>query len=617
MNVRYILPAALLAWGTSAGQWAAPGPMLTIGPDTSHPAEAPAPMDDARDGGDVVYHEDFTNGLQGNTPQGGWSTSGPDGALWLFDLDGPNGDYSSTTQKIAGGTTATGFMIFDSNLSNDGCVPLGTCVDREGALISPVMDLSATPYVELEWRQRLRFCCGGSSPHWVDVSTDGGNTWPTRFAAAPGRAGNADPGTEVRKVNITAAITGNPANVRVRFIHEAGASHYHWQIDDVKLVELYEHDLRIEDAALTSWDPDVAMTYDSIPYTIFPYTQLRPMGLHMDMLNNGSMPQDVVASFLVERDGEVVMEQAHDYPAFPAGASLRVHPSPDFTPPAIAGDHEVTFTVSSEADDQTPTDNVRTLSFQVSEHIYARDNGALTGFFEAGEDGNLIVCNGFYVAETTELHGLQVAIRTGSEVGSVVGGDLRGNGFEDILHYTQEVELEAGMLSGPNQGNFIDLPFLTPVTVNGGQDYIACITGVGTVRIGQSGVSPAQTAFIWYLGSAGLDWYYTTTTPMIRMNFGEITTGIEEAASAANLGQNQPNPADRSTFIDYEVMHAGAVSMVVRDISGKLVMEQAMGVQAPGTYRVELNTAHLPAGVYTYALTTGDVRTTKRMVVMH
>jgi hypothetical protein len=45
----------------------------------------------------AFFYEDFANGLNGNNGVGAWTTTGVDSALWLYDLDGPNGNFSDTS----------------------------------------------------------------------------------------------------------------------------------------------------------------------------------------------------------------------------------------------------------------------------------------------------------------------------------------------------------------------------------------------------------------------------------------------------------------------------------------------------------------------------------------
>jgi hypothetical protein len=536
------------------------------------------------------------------------------------------GAYTPVTERIQSTTVANGYMLFNADSANSSWVgntptalPVAEFTSWEGSLESPVLDLSATPYVEISFQQRLRFCCR-TSPHFLEVSNDGGATWPFSFSTANGAVTNTLTATQTIKINIVAAIAADPTNVRFRFRHnaDAGTSHYQWQIDDVKIVELFPFDLRLTGSATTRWDITTATSYDSLRYSVFPYSQLRPLGLNMTALNNGSVVrEDAVANFKVERQGgAVILDQDQAQPTWTPGEVRTIFVDPSFTPPAETGLYNVSFSVDSDETDETPADNTGTASFRVSEYSYGRDNGSVTSTQAAGT-GPLIMANAFYVANAVELHSISVVLGTGSEIGSLVVGELRADNLDDVLFSTEEKIVTAAMLSPNGGGNFVNLIFDPPVALDPGVDYMAAVQVFGDVRIGESGSSEEQTSFLYFEGQDGLDWYFTTTTPMVRMNF-DPTVGIDEydATNTLGLGQNVPNPSNGTTFIPFEVKEAGAVSFQLRDVTGKLVMEQFLGNRAPGVYRHDVSTEVLPEGVYFYTLSVGTARATKRMTVV-
>lgn len=615
-------------------QWATPRQaMINLEPASEQGLKQPAVLaananGGDRDGGDIVFSEDWANGLAGNNGGvGAWTTSGANGNLWYRKTTGPVGAYTNANEIIASTSVANGFMCFaaDSANTNWATTPpeiVESPIDWEGSLVSPLMDLSATPYVELEWQQRLRFCCN-DAPNYVEVSTDGGTTWPTSIPVSFGLAVNQNSGTMTRKVNLTAAIAADPSNVKIRFRHngDMGSSHYHWQVDDIKIVELYEYDLRLTSSGNTNWDSNTALTYDSIRYSVFPYNQLRPLGLNMTVLNNGSLDQDdVVANFTVTRGGTTVLDQDQAVPNFVAGETRTVYVDPGFTPPAEAGTYMVSSEISSGAVDQVPGDNTGSSSFGVSQYIYGRDGGTYTGFEDGNGDGGvLILGNAFYIANAADLYSVAVAFGSQSEVGSIVVGEVRNADADFSLVATSaEVIITSAMLNGTNGSNFTQLIFDTPVALDANADYLITVQVYGTVRIGTNGTSEEQTSFIYYISpTQGEDWFYTTTTPMVRMNF-DATVGIadEDRNNGVGLGQNFPNPANGTTFIPYELENAANVSFQVHDSNGKLVMDQYVGTRAAGNHRFEMNTDALPVGVYSYTMTADEVRSTKRMTVI-
>ncbi|MCB0764567.1 MAG: T9SS type A sorting domain-containing protein, partial [Flavobacteriales bacterium] len=492
----------------------------------------------------------------------------------------------------------------------------------EGSLVSPLLDLSSTPYVEIEFQQRLRYCCQ-DAPNFLEVSTDGGVTWPTSFSTATGIDGNADPGTQVRKINLTAAIAADPTMVKVRFRHnaEAGTSHYHWQLDDIKIQELAPFDLRMTGSGNTAWDFNTALTYDSIRYSVFPYNQLRPLGLNMTVLNNGSETQDdVVANFTVMEGSNEILNQDQPVASFPPGETRTIFVDPGFTPPAVEGTYNVSYSITSGAVDPT-ADNTGSSSFQVSEFLYGRDGGTYAGFEDGnGDGGTLILGNAMYIANDAQLYSVAVALGNSSEIGALVVGELRNVDADfSVIATSQEVVVEQSMLNGTGGNKFTQLIFDNPQALSAGSDYLVTVQVFGNVRIGTNGTSEAQTSYIYYISpTQGENWFFTTTTPMVRMNFNP-TVGIEDEDrnNGIGLGQNFPNPSTGTTTIPYELENAAKVSFQVRDLSGKLVMEQYEGSRAAGNYRVVLDTNTLPEGLYSYTIIADDVRMTKRMTVIH
>ena len=254
-----------------------------------HPGSHPLDLQSGQR--EIIFSEDFANGFAGdNGGAGAWTTSGTNGNVWRYTHTGPVGAYSNpVTQIIASPSVANGFMIFNSDSANSifgtDTTIVATPVELVGSLVSPVIDLSATPFVQLKFSERFRFCCSDGTPgHFVDVSTDGGTTWPTRVNVENGVLDNADSGTLLYAVNLTGAIAANPANVRIRFTQDGssnGITHYHWQIDDINIETLPPNDLKVLSAATTTWDFNTAYSFDSVYYTMFPVSELRPLALNM------------------------------------------------------------------------------------------------------------------------------------------------------------------------------------------------------------------------------------------------------------------------------------------------------------------------------------------------
>ncbi|MBL7964475.1 MAG: T9SS type A sorting domain-containing protein [Flavobacteriales bacterium] len=621
MNRVYSLACLLLITGSALAQRTSLAPRKhSMGIAPKPLAMDKEPAGQAKDGA-TVFSEDFANGLAGNNGVGAWSTAGPDGALWLLDLDGPNGDFSNpATEKIQSTTVSNGFMIFDSNLSNDGCVATSSCAIRDGWLISPVLDLSATPYVHLIFEQRLRWCCSANPGHFVDVSTDGGATWPTRVIVDDGISVNQISPTQTRRVNLGAAIQANPANVRFRFAHDGTASgnmtHYFWQVDDVRLVESPDYDMVIQNAFYDEWFFATSVDYSTIEYGMYPYSQLRPLTLKANVINDGRLDQtNVELAFDVTNTGGTSVFSATDTRAL-ISAAAKDSLYATFTPPAVSSTYTVNYVLSSDDADENPADNTASRSFMVDQYQYALDNNSTSGF-DDNAGAAYRIGNHFHIVTSTELTAIRVAVANGSVAGTVISAELLDVNL-DLIEETQEKTIVAADLNATGQNKFITLPFSTPQFLNGGEDYFVCLKhfgGADNVRVAVSGTSERTASLIYDTPTD--TWFFLTATPMVRMTF-DPTVGIEErdVVNGVGLGQNFPNPSNGSTVVPYSLESAAQVTFRLFDVSGKLIMERNEGSKPAGQFRIQLDTQHLNEGMYFYTLTAGDVQLTKRMTVV-
>ena len=212
-----------------------------------------AQMDGQRD---VLFNEDFANGLVGNNGIGAWTVSGINGDVWKHTTTKPVGAYNANATALASPTASNGFMLFDldsvnSNFSVDPPVANNPRVDLTGSLVSPIMDLSGPVAVEIRFTEQFRFCCGSSPSKSLDVSTDGGTTWPTSIDIGQGTNANTTFNSAEVAFNLTSAISADPSNVRIRFTETGANSAYYWEIDDININALPVNEL-IMDYGYTS-----------------------------------------------------------------------------------------------------------------------------------------------------------------------------------------------------------------------------------------------------------------------------------------------------------------------------------------------------------------------------
>jgi hypothetical protein len=83
------------------------------------------------------------------------------------------------------------------------------------------------------------------------------------------------------------------------------------------------------------------------------------------------------------------------------------------------------------------------------------------------------------------------------------------------------------------------------------------------------------------------------------------------------MNQNYPNPCIVSTTIDYGINEGGNVSLVVYDLSGRIVRTLVSEFQHPDSYKVTFNMDDLQSGTYFYSLKVGNLLVkTRKMIVL-
>lgn len=432
MNQRYLLLTSLLVAGSSFAQ---SGRVLrdAFQHDDGTTQAAPPRPGTLRDGGDVIFSEDFANGFAGNNGFGAWTTSGPNGNIWKRSLTGPVGAYSVPTQIIASTSVANGFAAFYSDSANCNCTSgaanwPATPTEWDGALESPVLDLTLTPSVMLQWEQRLRWCCQAASPHAIEISTDGGLSWPTTLEAASGIATNNDPLTQTRQVMLTSAIAGNQSQVKFRFKHNPTAAAYHWQVDDVQLIELYSNDMKIEDGYLSS-------TGAGDEYGRMPADQFEPtMLIGSNVTNNGAATQTNV-NVVTDVIGPVPFNLTSAVGSVDPGVT--VPGESNYTLPALTdGLYEATFSVTADATDEVTTNNEFLRNFEVTPYRYSVDGiGNHPAGYEAlatlgsssftGALDGLVLLNYYEVNSPLMVYGIEIELGSTTVAGGYVIASLR------------------------------------------------------------------------------------------------------------------------------------------------------------------------------------------------
>jgi hypothetical protein len=98
-----------------------------------------------------------------------------------------------------------------------------------------------------------------------------------------------------------------------------------------------------------------------------------------------------------------------------------------------------------------------------------------------------------------------------------------------------------------------------------------------------------------------------------------LTVGVTELSGRPDkftLSQNYPNPFNPTTQIEYSIPQKGFVTLKVYNLLGQEVATLFNGLQNAGNYVLSFNGEGLASGVYFYRLQSGNISTTKKLILM-
>lgn len=121
-----------------------------------------------------------------------------------------------------------------------------------------------------------------------------------------------------------------------------------------------------------------------------------------------------------------------------------------------------------------------------------------------------------------------------------------------------------------------------------------------------------QTTSAAYTGS-------TSGRPVGDINwFPEFTNvnPMENVPTSFVLDQNYPNPFNPTTNISFQIEKAGYTTLTIYNVLGQKISTLLSKELSPGKHSVDFNAAGIPSGVYLYKLDSGELTSTKKMVLM-
>ncbi|WP_430405389.1 T9SS type A sorting domain-containing protein [Fluviicola sp.] len=560
--------------------------------------------------GTVLWSSDFSNLADWNINNDG-QTGGNFG--WNINAT-KEGWANNTTQGIINSTSDGNFAELGNGNPTLATPTQALGVDYYLTSATPV-NITSQPNLVLSFMQNGALF---NDLQEFQISVDGGTSWITvgdntnkgTFSVAGGDP-YANPTQET--INISSFIPGGSTSLLVRFHwttrFPAQATNanvwvtYGWNIDDV--------------AISTPADYDLAITSDNwgsagLAYFKIPTTQIAPIDYSLNVKNNGVASMTNVV-YGVGITGAGTFNGISAAATIAAGANDSLALTTQFTP-ATVGTYNLTRTLTAANADDVPTNNVLSnFSFDVTNYIYARDNGVANGYTDNGVD--LFQAGNFYdIWANQDVKGVDVRFATGTPVGSDVYARIHKIDpvTGDIVYVGESpvITLTAAQINT----NFT-IYLGAPVALEAGTTYFVMVGAYSSdVKISNAGTSVPQTSFFVDGDDITVqaNRFYTTETPWVRLNF-DPTLGLEELTSATDVTV-YPNPFVGTTEIKFNLKADAQVAVVITDVAGRTVATVPATNMSAGEQSVSIDGTNFVAGIYNYTLTVGNETITKRIV---
>ncbi len=450
----------------------------------------------------------------------------------------------------------------------------------------------------------------------IQISTDGvtfvtvGDNLDKPVLSSAGGSAYANPDTKI--INLATFLTAIPSPIWVRFSwttnYPGSATNpnvwvtYGWYIDDVKIVTNPTNDLSVTS---TYWGSI------GLPYYQIPDEQVTEIGFSADVFNGGVNTQSNVKLNINANSGAWTGSSAPI--SINSLDTTTIELTTFYTPPATPGNISISRSITADSTDDIPTNNAMTnIDFAVTDFIYARDNGTASGSTSNGTDG-FESGNLFDIFQDATLKAINVRLPGGAS-GATVGTEIFVKLYSvdaTTGDFVFESESAPFVLASNNLNVNLVLELEPYVDVFAGTTYLAVVGSYSSgLKVSNAGKSEPQTTF--FLDMADNTWYYSTNTPMVRMNFDPILNVAEqtEISQAVVL----PNPTTANASLRFDLQNTADVTVVVTDVAGKIMQSNAMNQLSAGAQEITLSAEQWAAGIYTVRITSNGNALTKKFV---
>lgn len=462
----------------------------------------------------------------------------------------------------------------------------------------------------------------------VYISTDG-NSWTLAGSNADiepltASGGSAYTNPTLKTINLSGILPGGTNSLWIRFSWTSAFPSstnpnawiaYGWMIDDVairvaepdefKLHAVYTHDI------FNAWDYYQTPELQTLPSTI---------GLYVS--NEGGAVQTKTIDVNFDLGGSSVYTGTTPDITLQPGESDTVWFNTAYTASTI-GTYTISASLPADADD---TNNDATENFEVTDFIYGHNHALGTSNLRFTDEAEIGIGNIYEIHQNQLLKGIDVAFAGGSGgttagsfidvfVYEIVNGSIQDPDNIDVVNFAYQIPTPA-----PTSGiTTIQLP--TAVILEADKIYFAILKMSQTaddklaIKTSAKGDQDFSTVCYGPFGEGDAVNYYVGwgTAPAVKLNFNPVV-GINETSGNVAISEVYPNPTSGETTINYSIVNAENVKVMVVDVTGKVVKTVENGLQLAGDHSVSFDAADLANGAYYVNIVTEASTVTQKFI---
>lgn len=475
--------------------------------------------------------------------------------------------------------------------------------------------------------------------HIAQVSSDSINWVEVYNSSLTVPVNTTIPNTTLEQINIS-TIAANQANLWIRFVY-VGVWDWFWAVDDVTITELPPNDLRLVEYELI---PEKRLAFygtnlkhlldDSISFSAKydNFGTLTQTGI--ELTSSVSVGGNTIFNNVVSAGN--LATTALDSSASSSGFTLNNS--------TVDGEYLAKIVVSSDSVDSSPTNNEITIPFTVSPTNSTRMSLARPSFtksaslgtssFQGSQDG-FIAMSMIELSASDTITGIRIRLGT-SVAGGLIQATIRDTAglfgtpaggvdfpiiIEADLYTLSAADIAAGFVVIPFEEILAGLPqnrVLAPGAYYAAAELFSQNNATHIRVLDDLTYEEFQTSYASMIFTTDDNqWYPNGVSFAIDGVFENVlSNSVNNLENSSFLFRDvYPNPAQNELNLPFTLKKDAQVKINIRDMSGRLVYDQAAQNQLEGVQLVTLPIEQLRSGVYFVELIANGQNSRQKFVV--